>query len=46
MLKHGGVLYEYMNEKVTHVIAANLARSKAIMLRNKLVVRPEWIVDR
>jgi len=45
MLKHGGFLYEYMCEKVTHIVASNLAHSKALILKNKLVVRPEWIVD-
>jgi hypothetical protein len=45
MLKHGGIYHEYMNEKVTYIVASNLAHSKALALKNKLVIRPEWIID-
>jgi hypothetical protein len=45
MLKHGGSYHEYMNEKVTHIIASNLAHSKALILKNKKVTKPEWILD-
>ena len=44
MIKHGGSYHEYMNERVTHIIASNLAHSKALILKNKLVVKPEWIL--
>ena len=45
MSKHGGVYYEYMCDKVTHIIASNLAHSKALILKNTDVIKPEWIVD-
>lgn len=45
MHRHGGRFYDYPNEGITHYIATNLAYSKAIAFKNKLVVRPEWIVD-
>lgn len=45
MLKYGGYYYEYLNENITHIIASNLAYSKALALKNKLVVKPEWITD-
>ncbi|CAF0836831.1 unnamed protein product [Brachionus calyciflorus] len=45
MIKHGGYYFEYMNEKVNYIVASNLAHSKALALRNKTVIRPEWIVD-
>ena len=46
MLKYGGYYYEYLNDHITHIIATNLAYSKALALKNKLVVKPEWITDR
>jgi hypothetical protein len=45
MLNHGGTFCEYMSDKVTYIVAAQLAHSKALMLKNKTVIRPEWIVD-
>lgn len=45
MTRHGGVLYEYMNDKVNYIVASNLAHSKALALKNKLVIKPEWILD-
>ncbi len=45
MIKYGGSYHEYMNDKVTHIIASNLAHSKALILKNKLVTKPEWILD-
>ena len=45
MKKYGGVYYEYYNDSVTHIIASNLAFSKANILKSKLVVRPEWITQ-
>ncbi len=45
MYRHGGVFFEYSNDRITHYVASNLAHSKAIAFRNKLVVRPEWILD-
>ena len=45
MLRHGGSYHEYMNDKVSHIIASNLAHSKALHLKNKLVIKPEWILD-
>ncbi len=45
MHKHGGIFFEYPNEGITHYIASNLAHSKAIAFKNKLVVKPEWITD-
>ena len=45
MLKHGGSYHEYMNDRVTHIIASNLAHSKALILKNKAVTKPEWILD-
>lgn len=45
MIKHGGFFFEYMNERVNYIIASNLAHSKALALKNKLVIKPEWIVD-
>ena len=41
-MKHGGEYHEYTNSRVTHIIASNLAPSKAALLRNKTVVKPEW----
>lgn len=46
MLRYGGEFHEYTNDRVTHLIASNLAHTKASHLRNKLVVKPEWITDR
>ena len=46
MLKYGGSYYDYMNERVTHLIASNLAHSKAVAMRNKQIIKPEWIVER
>lgn len=45
MLKHGGEFFDYTNDRVTHIIASQLAASKAAALKNKLVVKPEWIVE-
>lgn len=45
MIKHGGEFHEYENSKTTHIIASQLAASKVAHVRNKLVVKPEWIVD-
>lgn len=45
MHRHGGTFFDYPNEDITHIIASQLARSKALALRNKLVVKPEWIMD-
>lgn len=45
MMKHGGVFYEYLNDRVNYVISSNLAHSKAVMFKNKTIVKPEWIVD-
>ncbi len=45
MIKHGGEFHEYTNDRVTHIIASNLAATKANHMRNKLVVKPEWIID-
>jgi hypothetical protein len=45
MMKYGGRLYNYPNDKVTHIIASNLAHSKRTAMKNKLVVKPEWIID-
>ena len=45
MHRYGGRFYDYPNEGITHFIANNLAYSKAVAFKNKLVVRPEWIVD-
>jgi len=45
MLKYGGFYYEYPGEHITHIIASNLAYSKALALKSKLVVKPEWITD-
>ena len=45
MLKHGGIFYDYPNERVTYIIAANLSTSKSLMFKNKTILRPEWILD-
>ena len=45
MLKYGGYYYDYPNENITHIIASNLAHSKALAMRYKLVVKPEWILE-
>lgn len=45
MIKHGGFYFEYMNERVNYIVASNLAHSKALVLKNKTVIKPEWIVD-
>lgn len=45
MIKHGGFYFEYMNERVNYIVASNLAHSKALALKNKTVIRPEWVVD-
>ena len=46
MIKHGGEFHEYLNDRVTHIIATNLAHTKVSFMRNKKVVKPEWITDR
>jgi hypothetical protein len=46
MMKHGGEFHEYLNDRVTHIIVSNLAKTKAAHMRNKVVVKPEWILDR
>ncbi len=45
MLKYGGYFYEYLNENITHIIASNLAYSKSLVLKSKLVVKPEWVIE-
>lgn len=45
MIRHGGFYFEYMNEKVTYIVASMLAHSKALALRNRNVIKPEWILD-
>ena len=44
-MKNGGEFHEYLNDRVTHIIASNLAQTKAAHMRNKTVVKPEWILD-
>ena len=46
MMQNGGEFHEYLNDRVTHIIASNLAQTKAAHMRNKVVVKPEWILDR
>ncbi len=46
MMKHGGEFHEYLNDRVTHIIVSNLAKTKAAHMKNKVVVKPEWILDR
>ena len=45
MLKYGGTYYDYYSDRVTHIIASNLAYSKGSVLKSKLVVKPEWILE-
>ncbi|RMZ95065.1 DNA repair REV1 [Brachionus plicatilis] len=45
MIKHGGLFFEYMNERVNYIVASNLAHSKALALKNRTVIKPEWIVE-
>lgn len=47
VVQHGGLYAQYDDdENLTHIIASNLAKSKALRYGSKrLVVRPAWIMD-
>ena len=45
MRTYGGLYCDYISDRVTHIICSNLAYSKANLLKKRLVVKPEWIVD-
>ncbi|XP_045062698.1 uncharacterized protein LOC121555105 isoform X2 [Coregonus clupeaformis] len=46
MMLHGGQFHMYYSRsKTTHIIATNLPNSKIQELRDKKVIRPEWITD-
>lgn len=42
----GAYQYYYSVAKVTHIIANNLPTSKISQIRDKKIVKPNWIVDR
>jgi len=47
VVANGGVYhYYYAASTVTHIIASNLPTSKIIQIRDKKIVKPDWIVDR
>ena len=44
---HGGKFHHYYSRhRVTHIIATNLPNSKIEKLNEKVVVKPQWILDR
>lgn len=46
MMINGGQFHHYYSQKTTtHIIATNLPFSKIQQLKNKKVIRPEWITD-
>ena len=47
VVANGGTYhYYYSMSKVTHIIASNLPTSKISQIRDKKIVKPDWIVDR
>ena len=47
VVANGGVYcYHYSVSKVSHIIATNLPTSKMSQIRDKKIIRPDWIVDR
>ena len=47
VIANGGAYHHYYAmSKVTHIIASNLPTSKINQIRDKKIVKPDWIVDR
>jgi len=47
IVANGGIYqHYYAMSKVTHIIASNLPTSKISQIRNKKIVRPDWIINR
>ena len=47
VVANGGVFQHYYAvSKVTHIIASNLPTSKIQQIRDKKIIRPDWIVNR
>ena len=47
VIANGGIFQHYYAvSKVTHIIASNLPTSKISQIRDKKVIRPDWIVNR
>jgi len=47
VIANGGIYHHYYAvSKVTHIIASNLPTSKVNQIRDKKIVRPDWIVNR
>jgi len=47
VIANGGSYHHYYAmSKVTHIIASNLPTSKISQIRDKKIVKPDWIVDR
>jgi len=47
VIANGGKFHHYYAvSKVTHIIASNLPTSKIDKIRDKKIVKPDWITDR
>lgn len=44
ILQRGGMVYDYLSSKVTHIIASTMTNSKLIQIK-KPIIRPDWIHD-
>jgi DNA repair protein REV1 len=44
ILKRGGIVYDYLSSKVTHIIASTMTNSKLIQIK-KPIIKPDWVHD-